>query len=957
MELTLHRLLLGLLMISGVWAQALAQPCYAPSSVWITNTSSTSAQMNWASGYTTDATYEISIKEGVNVPNSYTYVGSVESATTSTYALTGLTNNTEYTARIRTFCGNGGISDYNYAIIRTGCREVFSLYAGGGTSTTKILQWTGQGDPLHQAFNIRYRQVGTADWTLIPNLTLAPTYNYSYTLTGLTGNVTYEWELQGVCDFGPSAYVAGNTFQTICNVNNFYTSVGPSYYQIAWTPNDPGQTYTISWAPQSNPTSVSTATGVTTSYYNFTGLMPATTYTYSFQAFCPNGAQPTTGTSTFQTTSCVNPFNLTTSNLTGTTARLAWINPYQNATAAAQIRYRPTGTGSWSNPVSTTVNSHTLTGLSPATTYEWEVAAVCAPGYPSAYVTGSNFTTSSPPPCPPPIVYGNSSGSDRVWTVNWGRTTGELYNVRYRPVGSSVWETKNRVSSTYGSYTIRGLSASTTYEYQLQTECYDAGTFSGWTASNTFTTSAQQPCLVPVSAGIDQVTDRRAYLYWTDGGYLNAYEFDWQWRSVGSATWQPSTSIPVNYSTLTGLNANTAYEYQVRAVCSPGYFSAFTTPVSFTTLPPINCATLTPTNLTNSEITRSNARFSWNDMISGTTVESYNLRWRPINMSNWIGNVTNHMVNTYPPGFQNLTPNTTYEWQVQTVCPEGDFSPWSGLAQFTTPLCEELTEPTTLVYNEGKALLQWTVQIGSTTYPVTVQYRTKSPVGAWILVSNFNNGGFLTGLTPNVAYEWQVRNNCSNPVSTSDWTPIQSFTALGCIPPPNANLIDGGISGNVAYASIVWRRGFNFDNQTTFNTRWRKLGSATWLTANNITAGGFGQYIGNLDVNATYEWQIQTNCTGGGTSAFSNSYIFSIIPGFYPSGNFYTVKNGDWSDYSVWSTGRVPELSFPGGYATPVEIRHQITLPAGYVAPARTVRYTAGSRLLYGTGARILLGN
>ncbi|MBD2704132.1 fibronectin type III domain-containing protein [Spirosoma sp. BT702] len=957
---------LGRLLALGIWlslsAQVVyAQTCFTPSNVFVSGITSTTAQLHWTTSYSSGTGFRIEVQ---NLNTNTVQVFTAE-APTNVADISPLTDNTPYLCRIQTYCSNGGISPFVSTTFTTGCPipRNPTVSSVAQTTTRQLLTWETPTDPAPQSYEVQYRSTGNQNWTSVPGTT-----NSVYPLTGLSPNVSYEWQVRSQCSFGPSSFTAGPAFQTACNRPGLVEqSRGATFIALELSTQETTPvTYELSYRVQSGPPSYTTIPGITASAYNLTGLLPNTNYEVRLRATCPVGGQSAYTTQGWTTNACQRPITPIASAPTGSTVRLQWFMPGANPTSPTEIRYSTISPLSWST-VTTNATSYTLTGLTPGTTYQWQVRSVCATGYESVWnAEGNNFTTTTPtapPPCPLPStnpLYG--SGSDRYWNVYWTTVYNERYNLRYRPVTSPVssWTTLNQVNAQYSVYMLRGLKASTLYEWQVQSECIETGGISDWTASATFTTLAQEPCLAPTNLRTDFVTDRRASLLWSDGGYLNADRYQGQYRVAGSNSSWTSFTVTGDFGgthTILNLSSSTNYEVQVQAVCSPGYTSTLTAPVTFGTLAPIVCANLTPTGLANSQITRSNARFTWNDMVPGTTAETYNLRYRPINTSNWVGNVANYPGNEYPPVFQNLTPSTTYEWQVQTVCPEGDLSPWSALAQFTTSLCEQLIEPATLVYNEGMARLQWSGQIGSTTYPVTVQYRTKSPVGSWIPVSNFNNGDFLTGLSPNVAYEWQARNNCSNPTSTSDWTPIQSFTALGCIPPPNANLADGGISGNAAYATIQWRRGFYFQEQTTFNMRWRKLGTTTWLTASNITSGGFGQYIGNLEVNATYEWQIQTNCLGGGTSVFSQSYIFSIIPGFYPIGNFYTVKNGDWSDYSVWSTGRVPELSFPGNFATPVEIRHQITVPAGYLAPARTVRYTNGARLLFGTGARILLGN
>lgn len=71
-------------------------------------------------------------------------------------------------------------------------------------------------------------------------------------------------------------------------------------------------------------------------------------------------------------------------------------------------------------------------------------------------------------------------------TLNWGAATGAVsYNVQYRVIGAGSWTS---TTSATTSKAISGLSASTQYEFQVQTVC--ASSSSAFSPSTNFTTSA-----------------------------------------------------------------------------------------------------------------------------------------------------------------------------------------------------------------------------------------------------------------------------------------------------------------------------------------------------------------------------------------------------------------------------------------------------------------------------------
>jgi hypothetical protein len=88
---------------------------------------------------------------------------------------------------------------------------------------------------------------------------------------------------------------------------------------------------------------------------------------------------------------CAVTTNLTTSNITGTSAKLNW-----DAAGAEgyKIRFKVSGTGDWILRYSTGL-SKTLNNLSPNTGYTWEVKTYCTinPGVSSDWSVKQSFTT------------------------------------------------------------------------------------------------------------------------------------------------------------------------------------------------------------------------------------------------------------------------------------------------------------------------------------------------------------------------------------------------------------------------------------------------------------------------------------------------------------------------------------------------------------------------------------
>lgn len=170
-------------------------------------------------------------------------------------------------------------------------------------------------------------------------------------------------------------------------------------------------------------------------------------------------------------------------------------------------------------------------------------------------------------------------------TLNWSAVTGATsYNVQYRPLGiTGNW---TATTSTGTSVGISGLTASASYEFQVQANCN--GTLSSFSASGNFTTSGTgTTCGTTSGLSASNITSSSATLNWAAVSGATGYNV--QYRSLGTV------SLPWNTTTATGtsvnissLTASTSYEFQVQANCG-GTLGSFSASGNFTTLSATGC--------------------------------------------------------------------------------------------------------------------------------------------------------------------------------------------------------------------------------------------------------------------------------------------------------------------------------------------------------------------------------
>ncbi|MEO8588833.1 MAG: S8 family serine peptidase [Flavobacteriales bacterium] len=151
--------------------------------------------------------------------------------------------------------------------------------------------------------------------------------------------------------------------------------------------------------------------------------------------------------------------------------------------------------------------------------------------------------------------------------------------------------------------------------------------------------------------------------------------FDLRYRAVGAVDWIDMNGLVAPEFLLTGLDVCTAYEFQVRVYCI-GETSAYSEAFTWTSE---GCCT-TPTGLTAGFIGEDLANVFWTDVLAA---DSFEVQYRPVTGGAWntITGITGAF--TEIPG---LTPCTTYEVQVRTVC-DGPATEWSSSISFHTLGC------------------------------------------------------------------------------------------------------------------------------------------------------------------------------------------------------------------------------------------------------------------------------
>lgn len=545
---------------------------------------------------------------------------------------------------------NGEVEDYPVKIVDIQPCTVAppaNITITNMTSTTAVVSWIAS---TGGTYILRYRQAPSGAWTTVP-LNTSPVNNY--TITGLTEQTPYEVQVATVCNGTAGAFSPSVSFTTPPLTYCPMVGLGTNYHisNVTVTPVNLGIPAMSNTSVQNNYTNYTTpntlitletgSSGNTISVTKgFTGLaspdrvsawidfnrngvfetseqivnsvsdtnpvttlfdVPSNVYsgplTTTMRVIVKRGSSPVLCQNIangeiedyavrFKPCSNTMPGIPTFNTVTHNSVIMNWTPAPGNLSFVLQ--YRVQGTTAWTtaNVFST---PFTLTGLASATTYEFQVAANCS-GIPGTFTPIQVFTTKCDP-TPPAITISAITTNSAV--ITWAPVAaGSTYIMRWREVGTAMWNPVNLPAPPANSFPLTGLDSGKTYEVQIANHCIGEPNPNGYSSSEIFTTL--RTCEAPPSGLlITTLTPTSAVVVWDP---FPAATYILRYKKAGIPSWT-EISVPTNTYTLTGLTELTNYEMQVANICSggPGNF----TPTHFFKTPTVIYCQMSSTSSAN----------------------------------------------------------------------------------------------------------------------------------------------------------------------------------------------------------------------------------------------------------------------------------------------------------------------------------------------------------------------
>jgi hypothetical protein len=534
--------------------------------------------------------------------------------------------------------------------------------------------------------------------------------------------------------------------------------------------------------------------------------------------------------------------------------------------------------------------SISLSGLTPGTTYYWNVRAVNSFGI--TYSDGPAtafwlFTTGFPP-----TAFNKSSPANGATnqplnpTLSWASSTGVAsYEYCYDTTNDdtcSGW-TNNGSATSVG---LSGLSASTTYYWHVRAVNSFGTTYANGssTAFYSFATG-NPPGAFSKSSPANGATNQplNPTLSWGSSTGVTSYEYCYDTSNDNACSGWTNNGTATSVG-LSSLSTGTTYYWHVRANNSFGTtyangsstaFYSFATgnpPGAFNKSGPANGATNQPLNPT----------LSW---VSSTGVTSYEYCYDTSDdnaCSGWTNNGTATSV-----GLSSLATGTTYYWQVRAINSFGTtYANGSSTAfySFTTgspPSAFNKSNPPNGADTQPlNPTLSWGSSSGVTNYEYCYDTSDDNACSGWTNNGTATSVG-LSGLSPSTIYYWHVRANNSfgttyaNGAVTAFW----SFTTGG--PPgifnkasPSNGATNQSLNPTLTWASSVGVSSYEYCYDTSNDndcSGWTNNGTATSVS------------LSGLSTSTTYYWHVRAINSFGTTYANASTTAFwSFTTGSLP---------------------------------------------------------------------------
>jgi len=490
------------LIVTGM-ASSVSCTATTPTGLNTSNITDSSVDVSWDS--VAGATYEVRYKV---VGGSWT-TNSISGTSTT---LSGLNAETDYEVQVRSKCSDGSTSDYTASSTFTTIATPISYCASKGNSISDEYIQRVQLNTIDNASST------SSGYTDLTSISTDLTKGESYTIT-----ITPKWT--------GTVYNEAYSVWIDYNHDGDFTDSGEQVWsKSASKDTSVSGTFTIPSGASETATRIRVSmkyNGIPTSCETF-DYGEVEDYTINIIADTPDTEAPSA------------PTDLAASSITKTSLDLSWTASTDNVAVTGYDVYQD-----GSKIDSTAGTSYSVSGLTAGTTYEFTVKAKDEAGNISSASSALSVTTEALDTEAPsaPTDLASSSVTQTSLNLSWTASTDNV-----AVTGYDVYQDGSKIDSTTStSYSVSGLTASTTYEFYVKAKDA-AGNASG--ASNTVSVTTETPSSGGCTGGITSYSYNQGFEN-TFGSWTQASgdDFDWSLRSgsTPSSNTGPSSASEGSY--------------------------------------------------------------------------------------------------------------------------------------------------------------------------------------------------------------------------------------------------------------------------------------------------------------------------------------------------------------------------------------------------------------------------
>ncbi len=379
-------------------------------------------------------------------------------------------------------------------------------------------------------------------------------------------------------------------------------------------------------------------------------------------------------------------------------------------------------------------------------------------------------------------------------------------------------------------------------------------------------------CNPPAGLATANFTPNSGRLSWTAVAGASSYSL--HYKVNGAATWT-TLSAASAAAFLTGLAANTTYQWEVATVCGAST-SAYTAGTNVSTMPS-NSNACTGSIMDSGGAGNYSNSENWTYTVAPTNAATVSITFNSFGLEAnydyvyvYNGPTTaSPLIGTYTGTTTPGTLNSTGGALTLKFTSDGATVSWGFTANWA---CTQCTTPAGMASSNvtsSGANLTWAALAGASAY--TVQVKPTSSA-TWTSYTASTNSYTLSGLAASTAYNWQVKSVCGA-TGSSAFSATQNFSTTASVCNAPVGLTSSLVSTTTAMVSWTAVAG-----SVGYILEWKTTAGATWTTA-TVTPTSYN--LSGLAASTAYQYRLKNKCSASVSSAYSATGTFTTQASCY----------------------------------------------------------------------------